>query len=35
MIKYLDLKSITAMHGEEISQAVQRVAASGRYLLGE
>ena len=35
MIKYLDLKAVTAMHGNEITDAVQRVVASGWYLLGE
>lgn len=35
MIKYLDLKQMTAMHGEEIAEAVARVTHSGWYLLGE
>ena len=34
-MKYLDLKAVTAMHGEEIAEAVQRVVAGGWYLLGE
>ncbi|WP_278863697.1 DegT/DnrJ/EryC1/StrS aminotransferase family protein [Leyella stercorea] len=34
MIKYLDLKSVTAQHGNEISEAVQRVVESGWYLQG-
>ena len=34
MIKYLDLKSVTAQHGSEISEAVQRVVDSGWYLQG-
>ena len=34
MIKYLDLKSVTAQHGSEISEAVQRVVESGWYLQG-
>lgn len=35
MIKYLDLKDVTAMHGDEIIAAVNRVTNSGWYLLGE
>ena len=35
MIKYLDLKAGTAMHGKEIAEAVQRVVEGGWYLLGE
>ncbi|MGN1246510.1 MAG: DegT/DnrJ/EryC1/StrS family aminotransferase [Muribaculaceae bacterium] len=35
MIKYLDLKAVTAMHGDEIAEAVQRVVEGGWYLLGE
>lgn len=35
MIKYLELKKITAMHGEEIREAVRRVVDSGWYLQGE
>ena len=35
MIKYLDLKAVTAMHGKEIAEAVQRVVEGGWYLLGE
>lgn len=34
MIKYLDLKLVTAQHGSEISEAVQRVVESGLYLQG-
>ena len=34
MIKYLDLKAVTAMHTDEISAAVQRVVDSGWYLQG-
>lgn len=34
-IKYLELKKITAMHGEEIQQAVRDVVESGWYLQGE
>lgn len=34
-MKYLDLKAITSMHGDEIGEAVQRVVKSGWYLLGE
>lgn len=34
MIKYLDLKLVTAQHGSEISEAVQRVVDSGWYLQG-
>lgn len=34
MIKYLDLKSVTAQHADEISTAVQRVVSSGWYLQG-
>lgn len=35
MIKYLDLKRVTAMHSQEIEQAVSRVVQSGWYLQGE
>lgn len=35
MIKYLDLKAITALHADEISAAVQRVVGSGWYLHGD
>ena len=35
MIKYLDLKAVTAMHGDEIQAAVQRVVSGGWYLHGE
>ena len=34
MIQFLDLQKITALHGNEIEQAVNRVVASGRYLQG-
>lgn len=34
-IKYLDLKRVTEMHGEEIHDAVKRVARSGWYLKGQ
>lgn len=34
MIKYLDLKLVTAQHSSEISEAVQRVVDSGWYLQG-
>ena len=34
MIKYLELKRVTAQHGSEISEAVQRVVDSGWYLQG-
>ena len=34
-IPYLSLQSITAMHGEEIQEAVARVTASGWYLQGK
>ena len=32
MIKYLDLKAVTALHAEEINNAVKRVVESGWYL---
>ncbi len=35
MIKYLDLKKVTARHGEEINSAIRRVVDGGWYLLGE
>ena len=35
MIKFLDLQKVNAQYGEEIDEAVLRVAHSGRYLLGE
>ena len=35
MIEYLSLKKLTAQHGEEIFQAVNKVVQSGRYLQGE
>lgn len=34
-IPYLSLKEVTALHGEEIQQAVAQVTGSGRYLQGE
>ncbi len=34
MIKFNDLKAVNALHGEEITEAVARVAASGWYLHG-
>jgi dTDP-4-amino-4,6-dideoxygalactose transaminase len=34
MIKFLDLKKVNDAHGEEISEAIQRVLDSGWYLLG-
>lgn len=34
MIKFLDLKKVTALHGAEIKEAVGRVVDSGWYLLG-
>ena len=34
MIKFLDLKAVTAMHADEINAAVQRVVDSGWYLQG-
>lgn len=33
-VSFLSLKDVTALHGEEISQAVQRVVESGWYLQG-
>ena len=35
MIKYLDLKAVTAMHSDEIHEAVSRVVDEGWYLRGE
>ena len=35
MTDYLNLKQITAMHGDEIAEAVQAVVESGVYLRGE
>ena len=35
MIKLLDLQAVTQMHGAEIREAVERVIASGHYLLGQ
>ncbi len=35
MIKYLDLKEITALHSAEINEAVTRVVNGGWYLQGE
>lgn len=34
MVKFNDLKAVNALHGEEITEAVARVAASGWYLHG-
>ena len=34
MIKYLELKKVTASMGDEINSAVQRVVNSGWYLKG-
>ena len=34
-IPYLDLKAITALHGEETEKAVNAVVSSGWYLQGE
>ena len=34
-IKYLDLKAITALHGDEIQEAVDKVVRGGWYLQGE
>ena len=33
-IEYLSLKKITALHGEEILEAVRRITESGWYLRG-
>ena len=35
MIKFLDLKKTTALHGAEIQEAVGRVVSSGWYLQGQ
>ena len=35
MIRYLELKKVTALHGEEIQQAVRRVVEGGWYLQSE
>ena len=35
MVKFLDLKAVTARHSEEIGQAVRQVVDSGWYLQGE
>ena len=35
MIPFLNLKEVTALHGEEIREAVTRAAESGRYLFGQ
>jgi len=35
MIRFLDLQRVTALHGEEVMEAVARVTTSGRYLQGE
>ena len=34
-IPFLSLKDVTALHGEEINEAVNRVVNSGWYLQGE
>ncbi len=34
-MEYLSLKRVTALHADEIQQAVSRVVSSGRYLQGE
>jgi dTDP-4-amino-4,6-dideoxygalactose transaminase len=34
MVKFNDLKAVNALHGDEITEAVARVAASGWYLHG-
>ena len=34
MIKFLDLKAVTALHSVEINDAVKRVVDSGWYLQG-
>ena len=35
MIRFLDLQKVNAMHGDELREALGRVAQSGWYLLGE
>lgn len=35
MIKFLDLQKVTASHGAEIREAVDRVISSGWYLQGQ
>lgn len=35
MVKFLDLKKVTALHGDEILQAVSDIVNSGWYLQGE
>ena len=35
MIKYLELAKVTAMHADEINEAVRRVVTGGWYLQGE
>lgn len=35
MVKFLDLKAVTALHSEEINQAIRQVVDSGWYLQGE
>lgn len=35
MIKYLDLKRVTAQHAQEIQQAIESVVSEGWYLQGE
>ena len=34
MVKFLDIQAITAMHGDEIKAAVNRVIDSGWFLQG-
>jgi dTDP-4-amino-4,6-dideoxygalactose transaminase len=35
MIPFLSLKEVTALHGSEVMEAVQRVVNSGWYLQGQ
>jgi dTDP-4-amino-4,6-dideoxygalactose transaminase len=35
MIPFLSLKDVTALHGDEINEAVSRVVNSGWYLQGQ
>lgn len=35
IVPYLSLERMTALHGEELRQAVERVVESGRYLFGD
>lgn len=35
MVKFLDLEAVTAMHGDEINEAVRRVVEKGWYLHGD